>query len=194
MKTSFPITPPHTYGAPISHHNPCTPIPSPLHHTMLKHSPRQRPNKLYLESLGIASTKQEADIKYLVHKCQISKAILKQNWHILLPKCDSFLTIVDKDKVAYGISSKDLNYILLSSGFFSESEIKVIKKMRYQGRNNMAAKLMREKYKTRDRRVENELTKLKKIKQELQNEKEKLIQEIGNFQQYFSRFETENES
>ena len=190
--TSFPITPPHDYCAPISHHVPCTPTPSPQH-PMLKPSPRPRPNKLYLESLGIPATKQEADIKYLVHKCQISKSILKQNWCILLPKCSNFLTIVDKDKVAYEVSSKDLNNIL-SSGFFSENEQKTIKKMRYQGRNNMAAKLMREKYKARDRRVESELTKLKQKKLELQHEKEKLKEEISQYKQYFSRFEINDES
>ena len=190
--TYFPITPPHNYCAPIPHQVPCTPIPSPPQAT-LKQSPRPRPNKLYLESLGIPATKQEADIKYLVHKCQISKSILKQNWCILLPKCSSFLTIVDKDKVAYEIASKDLNNIL-TSGFFSENEQKTIKKMRYQGRNNMAAKLMREKYKARDRRVETEMTKLKQIKLDLQIEKERLMQEIRNFEQYFSRLETKNES
>ena len=58
----------------------------------------------------------------------------------------------------------------------------------------MAAKLMREKYKARDRRVESELTKLKQKKLELQHEKEKLKEEISQYKQYFSRFEINDES
>ena len=150
--------------------------------SILKAAPsRPRPKKLFLESLGIPSTKHEADIQYLIHKCKLSKPILKQNWSILLPKCSNFITIVDKDKVAFEVSSKDLNTIL-ESGFFSDREQKVIKKMRYQGRNNMAAKAMREKYKLRDRKAEFEVSKLEQTKLILIQEKAKLMNEINYYQ------------
>ena len=142
---------------------------------------RPRPKKLYFESLGIPSTKHEADIQYHLHKCKLSKPILKQNWTILLPKCSNFITIVDKDKVAFDVSAKELNTIL-DSGFFTDKEVKVIKKMRYQGRNNMAAKAMREKYKLRDRKAEFEVTKLEQTKLTLIQEKANLMNEIIFYQ------------
>ncbi|KAI6660939.1 hypothetical protein LOD99_13663 [Oopsacas minuta] len=190
--SSLQITPPNY--CPSNFHDQLpqlTPSPSPPPSVLISPQPiRTRPNQLYLKSFGIAATRREADTVYLLKKCQESELILKQNWRVLLPKCN-FLKIVDKNKVAYDISGKELNRIF-STGFFTDYEMKFIKKMRYQGRNNMAAKLMREKYKSRDRQVELSMEMLRREKLRLKNEKEQLIREIEQYKKFFDDSQNQN--
>ena len=185
---SFPMTP-CNYGSPNypdQHLSPYMHSPSPPPSLYKPSRPlRPRPNKLYLESLGIQTPKQELEKEYLCRKCHVSKSILKENWNILLYKSSNFLKIVDKDKVAYHVTSKELSNII-SSGFFSEEEKKAIKKMRYQGRNNMAAKAMREKYKAVEVKDQCELQLMKQEKIELLDEMEQLKLEIAFYKHHIN--------
>ena len=121
-----------------------------------------------------------ADMEYLQHKCEAATPILKNNWEVLLPKCTDFVTLVDKKKVSFDIGIRDLNNILIS-GFFTSEEERLIKKLRYQGRNNLAAKTMREKYRMKDEQSESEIEDLRQERDNLIHEKEQLISSIVSY-------------
>ena len=140
-------------------------------------------NLLGPRPLGISTQEQQLEKEYLFRKCHVSRSILRENWNILLYKSSDFLTIVDKDKVAYHVTSKELNTIT-SSGFFSEEEKRAIKKMRYQGRNNMAAKAMREKYKAVELKDQQDLHLLEQEKRNLIDEMEQLKEEIAFYKRH----------
>ena len=118
--------------------------------------------------------------QYIVNKYQLANPLLKNDWKRLLPTAENFISLVDKNQVAFNVSVKELNKILLS-GYFTMDEQQAIKRMRYQGRNNQAAKVMREKYKQKDRSVSYDLKNLEKEKLELITEKEKLLAEIKHY-------------
>ena len=184
---SFPMTP-CSYSSPSNYPNQHLSSyihsPSPPHSLKKPSRPlRPRPNKLYLESLGISTQEQQLEKEYLFRKCHVSRSILRENWNILLYKSSDFLTIVDKDKVAYHVTSKELNTIT-SSGFFSEEEKRAIKKMRYQGRNNMAAKAMREKRKVVELKDQQDLHLLEQEKRNLIDEMEQLKEEIAFYKRH----------
>ncbi|KAI6660938.1 hypothetical protein LOD99_13662 [Oopsacas minuta] len=129
---------------------------------------------------------------YIVNKYQLASPLLREEWRKALPTAPNFLSLVDKNNVAFNVSVKELNRILLS-GYFTMDEQKAIKKMRYQGRNNQAAKVMREKYKLKDSSFSCNLQSLKKEKSELLAEKEKLIAEIKQYEKFFAE-ERENQN
>ncbi|KAI6646137.1 hypothetical protein LOD99_9488 [Oopsacas minuta] len=189
---SFQITPPNYY--PPNYYDQLPQLsPSPSHPPSVLISPQPihtSPNELYLKSFGIAITQHEADTMYLLSKCLESELILNQNWKILFLK-RSFLKFVDKDKVAYEISGKELNRIL-SSSFFTASEQKTIRKMRYQGRNNMAAKRMRDKKKESDEEDKLDIVNMQREKLKLENEKEQMIKEIEQYKQLFNNPQNQN--
>ena len=81
------------------------------------------------------------------------------------------------------MTSKELNTIT-SSGFFSEEEKRAIKKMRYQGRNNMAAKAMREKRKVVELKDQQDLHLLEQEKRNLIDEMEQLKEEIAFYKRH----------
>ena len=118
--------------------------------------------------------------QYIVNKYQLANPLLKNDWKRLLPTAENFISLVDKNQVAFNVSVKELNRILLS-GYFTMDEQQAIKRMRYQGRNNQAAKVMREKYKQKDRSVSYDLKNLEKEKLELITEKERLLAEIKHY-------------
>ena len=118
--------------------------------------------------------------QYIVNKYQLAIPLLNNDWKRLLPTAPNFISLVDKNNVAFNVSVKQLNKILLT-GYFTMDEQQAIKKMRYQGRNNQAAKVMREKYKKKDRTVSCDLQMLEKEKVELIAEKEKLLAEIKQY-------------
>ena len=97
-----------------------------------------------------------------------------------LPKCRDFISLVDKQKVAFNLGVRKLNEIL-ESGFFTSEEERMIKKLRYQGRNNLAAKTMRDKYRIKDEEVEKEIEILKQERLSLQQEKENLTRIIRSY-------------
>ena len=119
--------------------------------------------------------------KYIVNKYQLAIPLLRNEWKKLLPTAPNFISLVDKNNVAFNVSVKELNKILLS-GYFTMEEQQAIKKMRYQGRNNQAAKVMREKYKQKDKVVSSDLQKLEKEKADLIAEKEQLLADIKQYQ------------
>ena len=85
--------------------------------------------------------------------------------------------------MAYHVTSKELSNIT-SSGFFSDEEKKAIKKMRYQGRNNMAAKAMREKYKAIEVKDQREVQLMQQEKIKLLDEMEQLELEIAFYKHH----------
>ena len=123
--------------------------------------------------------------RYITAKYQLALPLLRNNWRIMLPTAPSFIKLVDKNNVAFNVTVKELNKILLS-GYFTAEEQQTIKKMRYQGRNNQAAKVMRDKYKEKDIEIITELEALQKEKQTLMVERSKLAQEISYYRNVLS--------
>ncbi|KAI6660936.1 hypothetical protein LOD99_13660 [Oopsacas minuta] len=130
--------------------------------------------------LGLPTNISQVDLEFLKHKCETAVLILKADWAILLPKCRDFLSLVDKQKVSFDISVRKLNEIL-ESGFFTAEEERLIKKLRYQGRNNLAAKSMRERYRVKDEVIQNEIEVLRQEKQFLIQEKASLTHIIMSY-------------
>ena len=130
--------------------------------------------------LGLPESISQEDMKYLKLKCETAVPILKNDWSVLLPKCRDFISLIDKQKVAFNLGVRQLNEIL-ESGFFTSEEEKMIKKLRYQGRNNLAAKTMREKYRMKDEVVEKEIEELKHERLSLIQERENLIKIITSY-------------
>ena len=130
--------------------------------------------------LGLPTNISPVDMEFLKHKCETAIPILKDNWTVLLPKCRDFFSLVDKQKIAFSIGVRKLN-LIFDSGFFTAEEERVIKKLRYQGRNNLAAKNMREKYRVRDEESEREISELRMEKEILIEEKKKLTIMIFNY-------------
>ena len=130
--------------------------------------------------LGLPESISQEDMEYLKLKCEIAVPILKNEWSVLLPKCRDFISLIDKQKVAFNLGVRKLNQIL-ESGFFTSEEERMIKKLRYQGRNNLAAKTMREKYRMKDEVVEKEIEILQQERQSLIQEKEDLTRIITSY-------------
>lgn len=130
--------------------------------------------------LGLPKSISQEDMEYLKLKCETAAPILKNDWSVLLPKCRDFISLVDKQKVAFNLGVRKLNEIL-ESGFFTSEEERMIKKLRYQGRNNLAAKTMRDKYRIKDEEVEKEIEILKQERLSLQQEKENLTRIIRSY-------------
>ena len=120
--------------------------------------------------------------QYIVAKYQLALPLLRKDWKKVLSTAPNFISLVEKNNVAFNVSVKELNRILLS-GYFTMDEQQVIKKMRYQGRNNQAAKVMRDKYKQKDKFDSNDMEKLQKEKIDLIAEKEQLQAEIKYYKQ-----------
>ncbi|KAI6660937.1 hypothetical protein LOD99_13661 [Oopsacas minuta] len=123
----------------------------------------------------------QSELQFLSHKCKSAIPILKENWDVLLPKCRDFLTLIDREKVAFDIGVKELNSILIS-GFFTTEEVKAIKKFRYQVKNNFAARKMRDNYRKIGENIEFEIEILMKEKGALISEMENLSSEISFYQ------------
>ena len=123
----------------------------------------------------------QAEIQFLSHKCESAVPILKENWDVLLPKCRSFLALVDREKVAFDIGVKELNNILIS-GFFTADEVKIIKKFRYQVKNNFAARRMRDNHRKVEDKIESEIEVLMSERKALLKEKNNLTVEISFYQ------------
>ena len=113
-------------------------------------------------------------------KCLTLKDLLVDNWQVKIYK-SQFISLLDSHKVAFKIGVQDLNKILQCS-VFSESERKRIKKLRYQGRNNEAAKTLRIKNKKRETELHVSLSELEQTRVDLRKEKERLKQEINYYQ------------
>ena len=126
-----------------------------------------------------------SDIQFLSYKCKTAFPILKENWDVLLPQNQDFLTLVDREKVAFGVGVKELNSILIS-GYFTPEEAKVIKKFRYQMRNNFAARKMRDNYRKLSECTEYEILDMTVEKDILRKEKENLSWEIQFYQRAMS--------
>ena len=123
----------------------------------------------------------QSEIQFLSHKCESAVPILKENWDVLLPKCRNFLALVDKEKVAFEVGVKELNNILIS-GFFTVEEVKIIKKLRYQVKNNFAARRMRDNHRKVEDEIISEIELLMREKECLRNEKKTLTIEISFYQ------------
>lgn len=126
--------------------------------------------------------------QYIVAKYQLALPLLRKDWRKVLPTAPNFISLVEKNNVAFNVSVKELNRILLS-GYFTMDEQQVIKKMRYQGRNNQAAKVMREKYKQKEHFDSSDMDKLQKEKLDLIAEKEQLEAEIKYYQKMTAKEE-----
>ena len=132
--------------------------------------------------LGLPTNISPVDMEFLKHKCKKAVPILKENWTVLLPKSRDFLSLVDKEKIAFSIGVRKLN-LIFDSGFFTAEEERMIKKIRYQGRNNLAAKNMREKYRIKDEEFEENINELRHEKEILIKEKESLTHMILVYKQ-----------
>ena len=131
--------------------------------------------------IELPETINYVDMQFLKYKCNVASPILKNNWEILLPKCKDFLTLVDRQKVAFDVRVKDLNTILIS-GFFKEEEAREIKKYRYQMKNNLAARKMRDNQRKVEDDIEEDINNLSEEKDELLKEKQELLKEILFYQ------------
>ena len=133
----------------------------------------------------------QTEFQFLSHKCESATPILKENWDVLIPKCRNFLTLVDKEKVAFDVGVKELNNILIS-GYFTADEAKIIKKFRYQVKNNFAARRMRDNHREVEVGIESEIEMLMSEKEALQGEKNVLSVEISFYQNQIEGLNSES--
>ena len=113
----------------------------------------------------------------VVKKLRNCRRLLVDDFMIRLPYCQDMLELVDKNKVSFLVNQSELTGILETSGL-SLAEQAYIRRMRHQGRNNLAAKRLRSK--KRDKEVNEELCLENLIteRDQLEKEKRELIQEI----------------
>ena len=113
----------------------------------------------------------------VVKKLRNCRRLLVDDFMIRLPYCQDMLELVDKNKVSFLVNQSELTGILETSGL-SLAEQAYIRRLRHQGRNNLAAKRLRSK--KRDKEVNEELCLENLIteRDQLEKEKRKLIQEI----------------
>ena len=113
-------------------------------------------------------------------RLKICRRILTDDFMSKLPYCRDMLELVDKNKVSFQVNQSELTGILENGGF-SLAEQAYIRRMRHQGRNNMAAKRLRNKKREKECSEEINLDKLRAERYQLVKEKEILLQEIESY-------------
>ena len=116
-------------------------------------------------------------------KCNCANKLLHSNWESEFVE-KPFLDLLDTQKVAFDISLQELNQIL-KNGPFTLEEKNYIKRIRHQGRNNKAAQRLRSKNRQQNQVMKLNIDGLKHEKDLLVQEKEHLIEQLDNFEQYF---------
>ena len=118
-------------------------------------------------------------------KCSCAQKLLQSNWNLEFVETP-FLDLLDIQKVAFDISLQELNQIL-KNGPFTLEEKNYIKRIRHQGRNNKAAQRLRSKNRQQNEVIKRNIDGLKCEKNFLIQEKEQLIEQLDNYEQYFSQ-------
>lgn len=118
----------------------------------------------------------------LQKKLIVSRRVLKENYLSLLRIGAEFIDLIDKEKISFQVTLTELNHVLETGGF-SKGEQAYIRRMRHQGRNNVAAKRLREKKRIVELSEEESIRILQKEKQRLKSEKQKLSSEIEFYRQ-----------
>ena len=124
----------------------------------------------------IPNIEQSSTGENLYRKLSFSQKILKDDFLKRIQWCDA-IELVDKDKVSFQVNQSELSDILQNGGF-SLAEQAYIRRLRHQGRNNKAAKKLRDKKKTEEVGEEQIIDSLTKLRDELAGEREELRQEI----------------
>ena len=110
-------------------------------------------------------------------KLFVSKRILKDDYFKFLFADTDIIDLLDKEKISFEVSLTELNSVLEMGGY-SKGEQAYIRRMRHQGRNNVAAKRLRIKKRREETKEEDTVNSLEKEKQKLLREKRQLQSEI----------------
>ena len=121
----------------------------------------------------------------MIDKCNYAERILDSNWRSVFVETP-FLDLLDVRKVAFDVPLQELNKIL-KNGPFTLEEKNYIKRIRHQGKNNKAAQRLRSKNRQQNQAMKKTIYDLKVEKNFLIQEKEHLVRQLINFEQYFSQ-------
>ena len=119
------------------------------------------------------------------NKLFVSKRIIKDAYFKLLCAGTEIIDILDKDKISFEVSLTELNSILEMGGY-SKGEQAYIRRMRHQGRNNVAAKRLRIKKRREESKEEESL-------QSLETEKQNLLLEMRQLQSEIEFYKSQTE-
>ena len=114
-----------------------------------------------------------------IRKCSSVAPILKDNWMQLIFTVN-FPNLICQEKLMHTFSLQQLTDIL-NRGDLLHEEREEIKKMRCKARNNKAAKSLRQKHKQQDQNLNDDVTSLKKHKDDLIKEIDQIRQEISHY-------------
>lgn len=113
----------------------------------------------------------------LPNKLSVSKRILKDGYFKMIWVGTDIIDLLDKEKISFQVSLTELNSILETGGY-SKGEQAYIRRMRHQGRNNVAAKRLRLKKRKEEISEEDSISCLEKEKLRLIMAADQLRSEI----------------
>ena len=122
---------------------------------------------------------EELHRQICISKCASVEPILKENWKELIFKV-YFPSLICQEKLVHTFSLQQLTDILAKGDLLPE-EREEIKKMRCKARNNKAAKSLRQKHKEQDQNLFDDVTILRKHKDDLKREIDQIKQEIFQY-------------
>ena len=129
------------------------------------------------QSQFIATPKYITISQLFQNKLFVSKRIIKDDYFKFLWPGTDIIDLLDKEKISFEVSLTELNSILEMGGY-SKGEQAYIRRMRHQGRNNVAAKRLRMKKRNEEMNEESSLNILEMEKQKLLKEMRELRSEI----------------
>eukprot|EP00800_Vazella_pourtalesii_P020813 TRINITY_DN751_c0_g2_i1.p1 TRINITY_DN751_c0_g2~~TRINITY_DN751_c0_g2_i1.p1 ORF type:complete len:141 (-),score=16.87 TRINITY_DN751_c0_g2_i1:109-531(-) len=125
------------------------------------------------------------DYASFIEKLSRCEKIMTDDYLVKLPFCKDVLQLVDKQKVSFSVNQTELGIMLNKTGF-SLVEQAYVKRLRHQGRNNLAAKKLREKKKMSEWEADLELESLRESRDRLEIERELLMREIADYRMMLS--------
>ena len=131
-------------------------------------------------SCSVNRTAESNNYQSFVEKLSCCEKILTDGYLVKLPFCKDVLELVDKQKVSFSVNQTELT-IMLNKSRFSLAEQAYVKRLRHQGRNNLAAKKLREKKKISESEADLNLQFLGEERERLESERQLLMQEIEDY-------------
>ena len=128
----------------------------------------------------VANIAESNNYESLAKKLSYCGKIMTDGYLVQLPFCKDVLELVDKQKVSFFVNQSELAIMLNKSGF-SLAEQAYVRRLRHQGRNNFAAKKLRERKKMSELDADLDLRILREERDRLEIERELLIQEIADY-------------
>ena len=131
-------------------------------------------------SCTVHRTAESNNYQSFVEKLSCCEKIPTDGYLVKLPLCKDVLELVDKQKVSFSVNQTELTIMLIKSGF-SLAEQAYVRRLCHQGRNNLAARKLREKKKISESEADLNLQFLGEERERLETERQLLMQEIADY-------------